>query len=37
MSSHEEKEFWLDTYWPALVITFGVLFITSLIVFHPVQ
>jgi hypothetical protein len=34
MSAHEKKSF-IDTYWPALVITFGILFISTFIFFHP--
>lgn len=35
MSSHEEKEWWLDTYWPVLVITGGILFILATHLFQP--
>ena len=29
------KEFWLDRWWPLLVILFGVLFVSILVSFHP--
>jgi len=31
--SHEAK--WIDRWWPLLVITFGVVFVTFLISFKP--
>jgi len=34
MSAHESKS-WIDTWWPLLVILFGVLFISTLVFFHP--
>ncbi len=34
MSAHESKP-WIDTWWPLLVILFGVLFISTLVFFHP--
>ena len=36
MSDSEHKEFWLDTWWPLLVIGFGVAFVSILVSFHPV-
>jgi hypothetical protein len=33
---HIHKEFWLDTWWPLLVILFGITFVTILISFKPV-
>jgi len=30
MSQLHEKEWWLDRYWPALLILFGLLFVTML-------
>lgn len=36
MGSSEHEEFWLDTWWPALVIAFGVIFVSILVSFHPV-
>lgn len=35
--SHEEKAWWLDTYWPALLITLGIAFVATVIIAHPVQ
>jgi hypothetical protein len=35
MSSSTEREFWLDTWWPLLVILFGVIFVTVLVTFSP--
>lgn len=35
MSSSEHKENWLDTWWPALVIGFGVVFVSFLVSFKP--
>jgi len=32
---HDHKEFWLDTWWPLLVILFGITFVTILISFKP--
>jgi steroid 5-alpha reductase family enzyme len=34
MSAHEKKS-WIDTWWPLLVILFGVTFISTLVFFHP--
>lgn len=34
MSSHESEP-WIDTWWPVLVITFGVIFVTILVSFNP--
>lgn len=36
MSSPHESGSLLDRYWPALVIFFGLLFVTLLVSFHPV-
>jgi len=33
---HHHEEFWLDTWWPLLVILFGITFVTILISFKPV-
>ena len=35
MSASSEREFWLDRWWPLLVILFGVLFVSVLVSFHP--
>jgi hypothetical protein len=35
MSSSHESQPWIDTYWPALVIAFGVLFVSILVSFKP--
>lgn len=35
MSSSHESEPWIDRWWPALVIAFGLLFVTFLVSFHP--
>lgn len=36
MSSHEhEQDSVVERYWAVLVITFGVLFVTLLVSFHP--
>lgn len=32
---HHPKEFWLDTWWPLLVILFGITFLSILISFKP--
>jgi hypothetical protein len=34
MSSHQSEP-WIDTWWPALVIAFGLLFVTLLVSFKP--
>ena len=36
MSASHEQEFWLDRWWPLLVILFGVLFVSILVSFKPV-
>jgi hypothetical protein len=36
MSSHERGS-WLDRWWPLLLISFGLLFIGTLALFHPVM
>jgi hypothetical protein len=35
MSTATEKEFWLDRWFPLLVILFGIIFITILVSFKP--
>jgi hypothetical protein len=35
MSSSSESEFWLDRWWPLLVILFGVTFVAILVTFSP--
>ena len=35
MSESHEKEAWIDTYWPVLVITFGLIFVSCLVFFKP--
>lgn len=35
MSSSNETGFWLDQWWPLLVILFGLLFVSFLVSFHP--
>jgi len=35
MSSSSESQSWLDTWWPLLVILYGVLFVTVLVTFSP--
>ncbi|RZU42163.1 hypothetical protein BDD14_3710 [Edaphobacter modestus] len=35
MSSLNETEFWLDRWWPLLVILFGLLFVSCLVSFSP--
>jgi hypothetical protein len=34
MSSHQSEP-WIDTWWPVLVITFGIIFVTFLVSFKP--
>ncbi|MGF7181568.1 type II secretory pathway component PulF [Tunturiibacter psychrotolerans] len=36
MSSSSESS-WLNSWWPLLVILFGVIFVTVLVTFHPVN
>jgi hypothetical protein len=36
MSSSNESGPWLDTWWPLLLILFGVTFLTILVSFKPV-
>ncbi len=36
MSSSHESEPWLDTWWPFLVILFGLIFVSILVSFKPV-
>jgi hypothetical protein len=33
--SETHKEPWLDTWWPALVIAFGLIFVSCLVFFKP--
>jgi hypothetical protein len=33
--SEAHKEAWLDTWWPALVIAFGLIFVSCLVFFKP--
>jgi steroid 5-alpha reductase family enzyme len=35
MSSSSESQSWVDTWWPLLVILYGVLFVTVLVTFSP--
>ncbi len=35
MSESHESQFWLETWWPLLVIVFGLSFLTFLISFTP--
>jgi hypothetical protein len=37
MSSSSESSSWLDSWWPLLVILFGVIFVAALVMFHPVN
>jgi hypothetical protein len=37
MSSSSESSSWLESWWPLLVILFGVIFVTALVTFHPVN
>ena len=37
MSVSSERERWLDRWWPLLVILYGVMFITTLVTFSPVN
>ena len=37
MSELHSKEPWLETYWPVLVITFGLIFVSCLVFFKPVN
>jgi len=34
-SSHETETAWLDRWWPLLVITYGVIFLSVLVSFAP--
>jgi hypothetical protein len=34
MSSHQSEP-WIDTWWPVLVITFGIIFVAFLVSFKP--
>lgn len=35
MSTAHETQGWLDRWWPLLVILFGVIFVATLIFWHP--
>jgi hypothetical protein len=35
MSSSSESGSWLESWWPLLVILYGVLFVSILVSFHP--
>ena len=35
MSSPHTSESWLETWWPLLVILFGMVFFSILVSFHP--
>jgi hypothetical protein len=35
MSSSSESAFWLDRWWPLLVILYGVIFVSILVTFSP--
>ena len=35
MSSSSESEAWVERWWPLLVITFGLIFVTVLVNFSP--
>jgi len=35
MSESRKQELWLETWWPALVITFGLIFLSCLVFFKP--
>jgi len=35
MSESHEQGAWLDTWWPALVIAFGLIFVSCLVFFKP--
>lgn len=37
MSSSNESVFWLDRWWPLLLILFGVAFVTLLTTFAPMN
>lgn len=37
MSSSENSGFWLDRWWPLLVILFGVIFVSILVSFKPMN
>ena len=36
MSDLHVRERWIDTWWPALVIAFGLVFVSCLVFFKPV-
>lgn len=36
MSESNHSEPWIDTWWPLLVITFGLIFVSFLVFFKPV-
>ena len=35
MSGSNGSESWLDRWWPLLLITFGLIFVSVLVSFHP--
>jgi len=35
MSASHNSEPWIDTWWPLLLILFGIAFVTFLVSFHP--
>ena len=37
MSESHESESLLETYWPVLVITFGLIFVSCLVFFKPIS
>ena len=36
MSSSENRVYWLDQWWPVLVILLGILFVSALVFWKPV-
>lgn len=36
MSESNHSEPWIETWWPLLVIVFGLIFVGTLVSFHPV-
>jgi hypothetical protein len=35
MSTSHNTTYWLDTWWPFLLILFGIIFVAFLVSFHP--
>jgi hypothetical protein len=35
MSESHKAEFWLERWWPLLVIGFGIIFVSTIVSFHP--